>query len=172
MKVMEYVRPGAIVTRGYAEKLLKGIAADTFARYPVVNGTQLTINHPAFVFGHLALYPSLIAELTGISNKGMEIPASYAALFTMGVPCQDDPGGTIYPPMDEVVTAFFSGTDALIASLDRIPPESLDLPLENPSRRERFGTVGAFLAYILLAHPQTHLGQVSGWRRCMGLGPA
>lgn len=23
MKVMEYVRPGAIVTRGYAEKLLK-----------------------------------------------------------------------------------------------------------------------------------------------------
>lgn len=172
MKVMEYVRPGAIVTRGYAERLLNGINPEIFARYPVVNGAHVTINHPAFVFGHLALYPSIIAEMTGISTKGMEIPASYPDLFKMGVPCQDDPTGTIYPAMDEIVNAFFSGTDALIAALDSISPESLDLPLENPSRRERFGTVGGFLTYILLAHPQTHLGQVSGWRRCMGLGPA
>jgi hypothetical protein len=172
MKLMEYVRPGAIVTRGYAERLLKGITPESFARYPVVNGVQVTINHPAFVFGHLALYPALIAEMTGISNKGMEIPKNYPDLFKMGVPCQDDPTGSIYPPMNEIVEAFFSGTDALIASLDSFSPESLDILLENPSRRERFGTVGAFLTYILLAHPQSHLGQVSGWRRCMGLGPA
>jgi hypothetical protein len=74
--------------------------------------------------------------------------------------------------MKEIVNAFFSGTDALIASLDSISSETLDLALEHPSRRERFGTVGAFLTYILLAHPQSHLGQVSAWRRCMGLGPA
>lgn len=172
MKVMEYIRPGAIVTRGYAERLLKGITPENFARFPLTNGSQVTINHPAFVFGHLALYPSLIAEMTGISSKGMEIPATYSDLFKMGVPCQDDPNGTIYPCMEEIVRAFFSGTDALIAALDTISPESLDVVLENPSRRERFGTVGAFLAYILLAHPQSHLGQVSGWRRCMGLGPA
>jgi hypothetical protein len=172
MKLMEYVRPGAIITRGYAEKLLEGITPEMFARYPVVNGTQITINHPAFVFGHLALYPSLMAEMTGISGKGMEIPASYPDLFRMGVQCQDDPAGSIYPTMDEIVNVFFSGTDALIASLDFIAPESLDVDLENPSRRERFGTVGGFLTYVLLAHPQSHLGQVSGWRRCMGLGPA
>jgi hypothetical protein len=172
MKIMEYVRPGAVLTRGYAERLLNGVTPEIFARYPVANGVQVTINHPAFVFGHLALYPSLIAEMTGISGKGMEIPASYSDLFKMGVPCQDDPNGTIYPPMKEIVNAFFSGTDALIASLDSISSETLDLALEHPSRRERFGTVGAFLTYILLAHPQSHLGQVSAWRRCMGLGPA
>ncbi|MEY4668960.1 MAG: hypothetical protein RL518_1659 [Pseudomonadota bacterium] len=171
MKVMEYIRPGALVTRGYAERLLQGISPTIFGRYPVVNGTQIASNHPAFVFGHLALYPTLIAELSGISTRGMEIPASYPDLFKMGVPCHDDPSGTIYPPMEEIVNAFFRGTDALIASLDSIAPEALDILLEHPSRRERFGTVGAFLAYILLAHPQSHLGQVSAWRRCMGLGP-
>jgi hypothetical protein len=172
MKLMEYVRPGANVTRGYAERLLKDVTPDIFARHPVVNGKVVTINHPAFVFGHLALYPTLIAEMTGISNKGMEIPANYAALFMMGTPCHDDPTGTIYPAMNELVQTFFTSTDTLIAALDTIPLDRLDTPLENPSRRERFGSVGGFLTYILLAHPQSHLGQISGWRRCMGLGPA
>ena len=172
MKLMEYIRPGALATRGYAERLLNGITPENFARYPVVNGTRVTINHPAFVFGHLALYPIMLAEMTGISTKGVEIPASYPDLFMMGVPCQDDATGTIYPAMDEIVNAFFRGTDALISSLDSISSHALDRPLENPSRRERFGTVGGFLTYILLAHPQSHLGQVSAWRRCMGLGSA
>lgn len=172
MKLMEYVRPGAVVTRGYAERLLKDVTPEIFARHPVVNGKLVTINHPAFVLGHLALYPILIAEMTGISAKGMEIPANYADLFTMGAPCHDDLTGTIYPAMSELVRTFFTATDTLIASLDAIPLDRLDMPLENPSRRERFGTVGGFLTYILLAHPQSHLGQISGWRRCMGLGPA
>ena len=110
MKLMEYVRPGAIVTRGYAERLLKGITPECFARYPVVNGVQVTIKHPAFVFGHLALYPALIAEMTGISNKGMEIPKNYPDLFKMGVPCQDDPNDSapwvhfdLYPPRPPAV---------------------------------------------------------------------
>lgn len=172
MKFLEYVRPGAIAARSYAERLLKDITPQQFARVPVVGGVALVMNHPAFVFGHLSLYPMQLAEMTGISAKGMEVPATYQDLFKLGAVCDDDPSGTLYPAMHELTNAFFTGTDALIAALPSIAPYVFDTPLENPSRRERFGTVGAFLAYILLAHPQTHLGQISAWRRCMGLGPA
>ena len=172
MKIVDFVRPGALAVRGNAERLLKDVTPQMFARTPVVAGMTITINHPAFVFGHLSLYPAQLAEMTGISSKGMEIPSSYVDLFKMGAPCLDDPSNATYPSMDELTRAFFSGTDALISSLDLISQDALEQPLENPARREKFGTVGSFLTYILLAHPQSHLGQVSGWRRCMGLGPA
>lgn len=172
MKLVDFVRPGAVAARGYAERLLKDVTPQLFARFPVVEGTTITINHPAFVFGHLSLYPVQLAEMSGISSKGMEIPSSYMDLFKMGVACLDDPSNAIYPSMEELTNAFFSRTDALISSLDSISQDALEQPLENPVRREKFGTVGSFLTYILLAHPQSHLGQISGWRRCMGLGPA
>jgi hypothetical protein len=164
--------PGAKAVRGYAERLLKDIDAARFARKPVVNGAALDINHPAFVYGHLALYPMQLAEMLDLPRNGMEIPASYPELFRMGVACQDDPKGEIYPSMQELTTTFFTATDALFASIHLARPELFEVELENPSRRERFQTVGPFVAYILLAHPQVHLGQVSAWRRCMGLGAA
>lgn len=172
MKIAEYIRPGAVVTRGYAERLLKDVNPQNFARFPVIGDLAIKINHPAFVFGHLSLYPVQLAEMVGVSTAGIEVPTSWRDLFMMGVECVDDPKGTIYPSMSELTETFFGATDALIGMLDHIDPAKLDLPLENPARRERFGTVGAFLTYILLAHPQSHLGQISGWRRCMGLGPA
>jgi len=172
MTLVDFVRPGALAVRGYAERLLKDVTPQLFARIPVVQDVTVTINHPAFVFGHLSLYPIQLAEMTGISAKGMDIPASYVDLFKMGAPCIDDPNNSMYPSMEELTNAFFSGTDALISSLHEIPQHILEQPLENPARREKFGTVGSFLTYILLAHPQGHLGQISGWRRCMGLGAA
>lgn len=170
MKFVEYLRPGAQATRAYAQRLVSEVPEDLFARMPVVRGEPVQINHPAFVLGHLSLYPVQLAEMSGIEAGKMEIPSSYAELFKMGVVCVDDPERTIYPPKSELVERYFGATDALMERLSEIPPESFDKPLENPSRRERFGTVGPFLAYLLLAHQQTHLGQISAWRRCMGLG--
>ena len=170
MEFVEYLRPGARATRGYAERLVSEVPENIFARMPVVRGEPIQINHPAFVLGHLSLYPAQLAEMSGIEVGKMEIPSAYSELFKMGVVCVDDPEGTIYPPKSELVERYFGATDALMERLSEIPRESFDTLLENPSRRERFGTVGAFLAYLLLAHQQTHLGQISAWRRCMGLG--
>lgn len=172
MDLLKYIVPGASVTWGYAERLLKDVPPTYFARFPVVGGVHVSINHPAFVFGHLALYPIQLAEMTRVSTDGLEVPPSYRELFSMGAACHDDPEAKIYPPMEEVISKCFSGYNRLLSRLAGLTAEILDTPLENPSRRERFGTVGAFASYILLAHPQTHLGQVSAWRRCMGLPPA
>jgi len=172
METLKYIEPGARVTRAYAERLLKDVRAESFARLPVVGGVRLSINHPAFVFGHLSIYPIQLVQMAGLPAEGLEVPKPYEELFTMGAACQDDPDRAIYPTMDELTSRFFAGYDQLLIRLRDLIPEVLEKPLENPSRRERFGTVGAFITYILLAHPQSHLGQVSAWRRCMGLVPA
>ena len=172
MNIFDYVQPGALAVRGYAERLLKDVSPTLFARTPVVNSAPVAINHPAFIFGHLSLYPVQLAEMVGVSTQGMEVPASYSDLFKIGVECRDDGEGTIYPPMEELTSLYFTSYDQLLSKVSSIQPELLDQPLENPARREKFGTVGAFMTYLLLAHPQVHLGQFSAWRRCMGLGPA
>ena len=61
---------------------------------------------------------------------------------------------------------------AILERVRAAPQDKMEMILENSSRRERFGTHGAFVVYVLLAHPQTHLGQLSVWRRCIGLGAA
>ena len=38
--------------------------------------------------------------------------------------------------------------------------------------RELFPTLGAVVAFYLAGHVMNHLGQLSAWRRCIGLPPA
>ena len=172
MKIFEYVMPGALAVRGYAERLLKDVTPQMFARTPQVGGVTVAINHPAFIFGHLSLYPVQLAEMVGMSTDRMVVPATYPDLFKIGAECRDDASGTIYPSMEELTSLYFTSYDELLSKVSLIQPEKLEQPLENPARREKFGTVGAFMTYLLLAHPQVHLGQFSAWRRCMGLSPA
>jgi len=172
MELFDFVLPGARANLGYAERLLKGIPVELSATRPVVNGKTVDCNHPVFLFGHLSLYPQLVASMTGIPKEGLEVPAHYPGLFQIGCPCQEDPKGEIYPPLAEVSERFFSGMKNLLERTHEIPQQKMSAMLEDPSRRERFGTVGAFVVYVLLAHPQTHLGQLGVWRRCVGLGAA
>jgi hypothetical protein len=172
MKITDFVLPGAKATITYAERLLAGVSGEIFARKPSVSGTRVDINHPAFIFGHLSTYPVQIAEMLELDTASMAVPPKYFEQFKAGCPCHDDTEGTIYPSMSELTERYFSTYRALLAALPGAREELYAKELTEPSRRERFGTVGAFTTYILLAHPQSHLGQMSGWRRCMGLGPA
>jgi hypothetical protein len=164
--------PGARLAIAYAEKLLVGIPEELAARKPVVAGTLIETNHPVFIFGHLSLYPSLLAELIGLPRNDIQTPEHYPALFQIGSPCLDDTKGEIYPKLSEVAEQFLKNTRTILDILPQLDMLALSKELENPSRKERFGTVGAFALYILLAHPQAHLGQISVWRRCMGLSAA
>ena len=172
MNNAQILAPGARQVRNYGERLLKGITPEMFARKPRVNGQLVEMNHPAFIYGHLATYPVMIAGMVGLPSEQMVVPASYEGLFKINCPCHDDVEGTIYPSMEEITTLFFRGMDAVLAALPEIDEAQYDKPLADAGRQERFGSVGAFCAYLLLAHPQGHFGQVSGWRRCMGLGSA
>ena len=58
----------------------------------------------------------------------------------------------------------------LADAVTKAAPETLAQPA--PERiRERFPTVGALLVGLMTSHHASHNGQLSAWRRAMGLPP-
>ncbi|MEQ8770706.1 MAG: DinB family protein [Phycisphaerales bacterium] len=156
-----------------ADALLGGIAPELFARQPEIDGRRVGTNHPAFIYGHLSLYPARILSMAGADPAAAAVPEAYEALFAAGVECRDDPEGSVYPPMDEIVANFRSAHEAGIAFVEGLDDKALAGPHQGPERyRQVFPTLGIATNFMLTSHVMMHLGQCSAWRRCMGLGSA
>ncbi len=160
------------VSRVYAERLLVGITAQQFARKPAVGGKTIDANHPAWVFGHLATYPAKVAGTVGLDGSKLAPPANFDELFKDGTPCQDDATGSIYPAMAVITGAFFQAHDGLFEVLGGIDDAKLIQPTPDEKARLRFPLVGGRLLFMCNNHIMMHLGQISTWRRCLGLPPA
>jgi len=162
----------AKVSRGYAERLLAGVTAQQFARKPVFGPTTVSCNHPAWVYGHLATYPAKMAAMVGMDPAGMAAPVGFEELFKDGTECKDDPQGVIYPGMGVVTAAFFKAHDALYETLGGVDDAKLLAETPDEKARARFPRVGARLLFMCNNHVMMHMGQISTWRRCMGLAAA
>lgn len=158
-------------TMAMSRGLLTGINPKDFARQPEFGGRLVDTNHPAFVYGHLALYP---AKLLGIVGKGagaVQCPQSFTDLFAAGVKCRHDPENAEHPPMAEIVERFENGYTRLIDAMGGVDDAVFAAPIRGNDRyREAFGTVGGAACFMMHDHPMFHLGQASAWRRMMGLG--
>lgn len=157
----------------YADRLLAGVTQRNYARLPRPGGVTVQTNHAAFVLGHLALYPPRVLTSLALPAGTTAAPPEYDALFKAGADCRDDAEGTLYPPFEELKARFFDGYRAAAQGVANAADELLSRP--NPSEgrsRELFPTIGAMLAFYLVGHVQNHLGQLSAWRREMGLPPA
>lgn len=157
----------------YAERLLAGIAPNNFARFARPGGVIVQSNHPAFILGHLSLYPQRILTQLNQPVGPAAVPENYEALFRNGVACEDDPEGKRYPAMNELTTRFFEAYRAALAALSNANDETLIAP--NPAEgrmRELFPTLGGALGFYVGGHVHSHLGQLSAWRRAMGMAAA
>lgn len=157
----------------YSERLMAGLTQQNYARFARPGGVELRSNHPAFILGHLCIYPQRILQQLGLVTDAAKVPAAYEPLFKNGVECQDDPQGKIYPPLDEIQGNYFKGYRAAINAVAEASDQKLlELnPLEG-RMRELFPTLGAAFTFYLAGHTQSHLGQLSAWRRAQGLAPA
>lgn len=164
--IAEVLLPSARRMVAYADLVTKDIPADQFARQP----EGVSTSSPAFNIGHLATYPDKLFAMIGRPARDV---SRYSELFGAGKECRDDPAGTIYPGKDELLALFFERYNALIETLPALAESELASPNPHPNERMRelFPTVGAMLAFMLLSHTFMHLGQISTWRRIMGLGP-
>ena len=158
---------------GYGERLLGGVAADKFARLASTGRSPIRSNHAAFIYGHLSLYAPQIIKHSGAEVAELRAPSSFEPVFSKDATCQDDPDAKIYPAQDEVTKFFFDGYRAAAESLRAADDQVLQQP--NPSEgrmSEMFPTIGSVLTFYAGGHLMMHLGQMSAWRRMMGLGPA
>jgi len=154
-----------------AERLVQGVSPDIFARKPSVGGTTINANHAAFNFGHLALYPSRWLAAVGIDGSSLAAPDGFEDLFAAGKECSDDPAGTVYPAMDTVMNAFYASHRGALDLLRGVDDATFAKPNPREQSRDRLPTIGAAMVFYTSAHIMMHLGQVSTWRRCFGLGP-
>ena len=76
-----------------------------------------------------------------------------------------------YPTKDEILPYFTERYETVAAVIEGMSAE--DLAAENPMEgrfRESFPTVGSAVAFMMNNHIMMHAGQVSAWRRSIGLG--
>jgi len=157
----------------YGEGLLKDGKPETFARKPVVGGQTIDCNHPAWVYGHLAIYAAKMCDAMGIPQGPAKNPAGWEDLFKNGTPCKDDVDGKIYPRMETITRHFIDGYRYVLSKLPEVDDAVLAKPNPGGGRMaEHLPTIGAMLGFLVTGHPMSHLGQVSTWRRCVGLGSA
>lgn len=153
--------------------LAQGVEPKIFGARPVLDGREVQTNHPAFVYGHLAMYPSRAMEMMGLDAATMRPPAGWAELFAAGVECRNDPHATIYPGKDLLVKTLLDWTEQVAMALDGIDDGVLGGPITTGGRAaELFPNIGGAVNFYAAGHALMHLGQVSTWRRCMGLGSA
>jgi len=156
---------------GYAERLLKSVSPDRFARFATVGGVVVESNHPAFIYGHLSLYAPKILRLIG--HPAPPVPDQFEVRFSKDTACVDDIDGDLYPPMDEIVAFFLEGHRMVAGALRGTPDSVFDQ--DNPATgrmKELFPTIGSAQAFYCGGHMMMHLGQMSAWRRMEGLGAA
>lgn len=166
------IASSAELSLAYAERLLKDVTPDQFARFAEVGGTVIESNHPAFIYGHLSLYAPRVIEQLGGDATPLAPSARFEKLFSKDARCVDDPDGTIYPPMEEITSALFAGYRAASETLRLAGNDVLVAENPNEAMRSKFPTKGAMHAFYVGGHFMVHMGQMSAWRRMAGLGPA
>jgi hypothetical protein len=152
---------------GYAKKLVEDL-----------NETQMTTkpytgfeNHPAFTLGHLVTGSALMVEDLG---GELIIPRGWDELFLRkgpGDPRLPETDISLYPSKKKLITELenqHNNVKGILASIDdyklaetitwrfsKIMPTLLDLTV-----------------FMCINHEAMHLGQLSAWRRAMGLPSA
>lgn len=150
----------------YAELLNKDIPADKFSHMPTKD-----FNSPAFCMGHLSIYPVRMLTLLGREDLIVPNPPGWEDMFKAGAPCVDVAGK--YPGKDAILDHWTKGYTATITALKATPDSIFAEPNPGEGRmKEMFPTKGGLLVFVCAGHPQSHLGQISMWRRIMGLGSA
>lgn len=157
----------------YAQRLLKGVDATNFARFASVGGEMIESNHPAFIMSHLCIYAPRITSQLERDDLVTDLPAQIQATGSKDATCKDDPDGSIYASIEEILTTFNTGYQNAATALREVDDEFLQRP--NPAggrMAELFPTLGSMHGFYVGGHMMMHLGQFSAWRRMQGMGPA
>ncbi len=140
------------------ERLASDVEDDRFAAQPVEG-----INHPAWLLGHITTYHDVIVALL----KGESFDNPWDA--PCGKNSTPSPDRGVYASKDEILRSHREGFERASEVIRSAPAEAWSAPLEHPSWGKQFGAVAPAVIFLATTHQALHLGQLSGWRRAMGL---
>ena len=158
--MIDLVLPSYNFNLVYAQKLVADVPDEQMCAQPVPGRVM---NHPAFVLGHLAWASENGVKLLGEESAGA---AEWRELFGTGATPLSD--RSRYPAKAALLQRLEEAHARLAAALGKATHAALDQPA--PERmRGRFPTVRHMLVGLTTSHEAAHLGQLSAWRRALGL---
>jgi len=144
---------------GYCQMLVGDIADERLAEQPLAG-----VNHPAWILGHLAYSADGAATLLG-GQKSL----SREWLVKFGRGSKLSSVRSDYPSKAELVATLertFEHARQLAAAAT---PEQLAAPHRNAFFADALPHVADLCSFLLTGHLSLHLGQLSSWRRMIGL---
>lgn len=147
---------------GYAISLVRDVRPDQFIAQPVAG---ITMNHPAWVLSHLNVYAPIVAAM--LRGEAFDDPADHR--YGRNSKVINDPSE--YLAKDELVEAYSRAHDDALRAIKEADDRVLTMPTPLARWRSSKPTIGAMLLELMVRHESIHLGQLSAWRRAMGLPP-
>lgn len=151
---------------GLGQALCKGVDPEKARRKP----EGVDANHPVFIYGHLSLYPDMV--LGALGREDLKSPKSeqWHEHFMHGKECKD--GCKDYPTLEEAQAHWVERFETAINALADVDESVFAQECPFEGLRKRCATLGEMVNFMLVMHTSFHLGQMSTWRRCVGLGAA
>jgi len=144
----------------YAARLVADLAPDQFTAQPIPGRA---LNHPAWILSHLNVYTPICTAM--LLNTPFEDPID--ARYGQKSEVSSNPAE--YAAGPELLTAFTSLHAAAEHALANSDDPILAAPNPLPRWRAVHPTVGDMLVTLMVKHESAHLGQLSAWRRALGL---
>ena len=124
------------------------------------------MNHPAWVVGHLTHACQLLGSVIGLPAW---LPSDWAERFGTGsVPAAD---AGLYETKSDALAILREAQARITRAAAGLDDCRLDEPFPDESYRAVFPTIRHALTQVLVGHTANHIGQLSVWRRAMGLPP-
>ena len=161
--------PVAVTISGsavFTEKLMSMICND-IDESMFADRVGTTINHPAFVLGHLAYYFGVCVQLLG---GEVELSENESTLYQHGADCLDD--ASMYLDKANCIAQYNTRLEEALGFVASCDAEVFDRSTAGTPFEGRMDTLGQVAAFMLVGHPAFHIGQLSAWRRVAGMGSA
>jgi hypothetical protein len=145
----------------YAAKLVADLDEEQMVMQPP--GSVAVANHPAWVLSHLNIYLPVMTAL--IEGRTFADPKSHE----FGMQSKPVLDRSRYASKEQLIGEYLAGHEEVIAKLRHEGIAALERETTLERWKPIMPQVGLALPYLMLVHENTHLGQVSAWRRILGL---
>ena len=143
----------------YCRMLLEDVPEERMAEQPLPG-----VNHPAWILGHLAYSANAAVGLLGGEKT---LPRKWIVQFGPGSKLSGSRED--YPASGELLQAIEQGFARAHELASVASPEQLSQPNPNARLAQALRTVGDAVGFLFTGHMGVHLGQLSSWRRMIGL---
>src|SRR5687768_10471594 len=124
------------------------------------------VNHPAWVIGHLTYSCQLLGAVLGLPEW---LPDDWARRFGTGSVPVADVG--VYESKHDALAILGDAQVRITRAVEQVDESRLDEAFPDEAYLDVFPTLRHALTQVLVGHTSMHVGQLTVWRRAMGLPP-